>query len=189
MSALQALGVLIVRLWAASVMITNLSYGVQFVFLRDTDELNRDYYLQSGVWLAAWLAIGIVAWFAAPPAMRRIVSSREEALSFQVNAFELVALGSFLIGAYYIVAAVPQLATDIFSIFIRVVREPDVKHEIADHQWRQMAAEALTMVVAAILALRPRDFATLFTQLRYAGLAKIDEAPNRMSEAGKGSAG
>lgn len=179
MTAIQALGVLIVRLWSLATIVASISVGIQYFFAVSAGSSN-EYFVQSAIASAVWALAGLAAWFAAPWFARRLISE-PAAISVSLTAFDLVALGSFLIGGFYLVEYVPQLATTIGAISVEMARSPE-DADLAEmagkvvFELRDLAAQALIVAVALFLTLRPRDFAILFSRLRYAGLSRPDEA-------------
>lgn len=127
--------------------------------------------------------IGVIAWFAAPLLSRRVrVGDQGSDATQSIDAATLVAIGSFLIGVYYLTEYVPQ----VFSVWFRWLVERAGEGEMFTGQfgsfkrnmitWPDFLPKLLVVVVASIMTFRPSYLARIFMWLRSADHAKIAEA-------------
>lgn len=175
MTGIQAIGVLIIRVWAASVLLiyffTSAVWTVDAAMGRPIEDFGR--VVAEG---AIWIAAAFAAWVFAPRIARLLVPrGAPDALQISMGADDFVAAGSFLIGGYLILSTAPQLAQSFLEIAGEyAARDTDALPTIASFLWARLIASALTFAVAVFLTLRPRQVASLFASLRQAGLAKVD---------------
>lgn len=177
MTGLQAICVLLIRLWAAGIIVSYLLvYSVWFLsaLIGENEEGMTGLLLGGAIWIAASLA----AWVLAPRLSRLFVPpGASETLKFSLSVADFVAAGSFLIGGFYLVDLVPQFVAALGEIFVTLAgRDDDSAPEIDRFQWTRLLSAALTVLVALFLTFRPRQIARMFASLRHAGLAKVDGA-------------
>lgn len=120
MTPVHAILVVIIRLWAAGVILAMLGGLPSHIIAilggaHATDLFATGYFFR---WLLL-LVSGLVGWFAAPWFARRVFSPEsDKTVTIDVNAEDLVAIGSFLIGAFYLVQYGPRLVVELISIFL-----------------------------------------------------------------------
>jgi hypothetical protein len=176
MTGLQAICVLMIRLWAAGIIVSFL-LGFTSWFLSaligDNEQELAGPILEGAIWIAAALA----AWVLAPRLPGFFVPPGASAnLQFSLGVGDIVAAGSFLIGGFYLVDLVPQLVAALGEVFVTLAgRDDDFAPAIDRFQWTRVLSTALTVAVALFLTLKPREIARMFASLRHAGLAKVDE--------------
>ncbi len=177
MTPIHAVLIVIIRLWAAGFIVSGLLIiaEVPFYLFEESEGFvifqPRDY-LTAG----AWLFVGLVAWIAASSLARRVYPKPAETeFKISVSAELLVAIGSFLIGGFYLAKHGPSLLVDLAWWFIQLAGEDPmedgslgtVRHYIIE--WRSTISNLLVVVVATWMTLRPAWFAKIFNWLRTAG--------------------
>ncbi len=169
----HAIMILIIRLWAASFIIT----GVWYVGLLVYEALFRLAELQSNpiehyAYYVFLLFLGAAAWFFARSLAERLCPSRaEDGVTINVSANSLVMIGSFLIGMFYLVKYAPRLASYLITFLIELgQREPDgITHIGTTLNFQGVTADAFVFFVALWMAFKPAHVAQLFSWVRTAG--------------------
>ncbi|MFN0022367.1 MAG: hypothetical protein ACKVS5_00545 [Parvularculaceae bacterium] len=177
MTGLQAIGVLIIRLWAATVVMSAVASLTVLVSIYTTYDNRADIdasLIENGLWLGASLA----AWAVAPKLSSVLVPrAAPDSMQITIGAEEFVAIGSFLIGANYLVEIIPDLIASVGNFLWPFIdRENDEGPSLYAIHWQSLFANLLTFAAALFLTLRPREIARMFASLRQAGLTKIDPA-------------
>ncbi len=176
MTGIQAIGVLMIRLWAAVVIIGQFLSSISTLFLASaggSDESFVAFFLASFLWSLA----AIAAWLLAPRLSRAFVpEAAPDNLKIIMGVEDFVAAGSFLIGGFFLVRTAPDLVTalvDILGSFL--TRETDAPPANIGYQWRELGSAVLIFAIALFLTFRPREIAKMFGSLQQAGLSKVDQ--------------
>ena len=187
MTPVHAILIVIIRLWAAGTIIGMIAGAPLSIIavLSETRPTDADSVLYFVNWLV-WLIAGVVGWFAAPWLSRRVYSARSDVgLNIKVSAETLVAIGSFLIGAFYLVQYGPRLAVELISIFLEFRREfasneyRPLGPVTVQVDWTNITHSAAASIVAAVMALRPAYLARIFNWLRNAGQYEDQEGKEK----------
>ncbi|NOX83430.1 MAG: hypothetical protein GXP06_10690 [Alphaproteobacteria bacterium] len=174
MTPIHAIMILIIRLWAADAIIPSIISASYYVFFVDgkLSSVGSEYLIDSGV----WVLIGLGAWILAPWLARRLSRAAPNAgLNMNINADQLVAIGSFLIGAFYLAKYGPQLLIDLGWWFVHLAGQDPVEEGQLGTlrrytiEWRSTISNLLIITVASFMALRPAYLAKIFSWLRSAG--------------------
>lgn len=177
MTGLQAICILLIRLWAAGVIISYLlgyAYWFMSALTGNDQEGLSDLLINAAIWISGALA----GWCLAPPLSRLVVPrAASDNLQITMGAEDFVAVGSFLIGGVFLVRTAPDLLAVLVNILGSfATRETDAPPPDIHYQSRQLISAVVTVAVALFLTFKPRDIAKMFVWLRRAGLAKLDEA-------------
>lgn len=177
MTGLQAICMLMIRLWAAGVIISILS-GYMYWFLSaligDGEEGSTGPILDGAIWIAAAITALVLA-----PRLARLLAppTARESVRFAFSIDDFVSAGSFLVGGFYLVELGPQFVASLGEILSTLaIREDDETPVISKIQWSRFLSAALTAAIALFLTFRPREIAKMFQSLQRAGLAKVDQA-------------
>lgn len=176
MNGLQAIGVLIIRIWAFTMLYPSLSFFVQSLWTAKA--LSQDSVLAiSLVETGIWFAISLSAWFLAPTIARRVIPDRDkDTVTLVVGEKELVAIGSFLIGGFFLVSKLPYfLSESLFFVNQLLIQAQAPIGSRGALPWRGLAVETVVLAIVTFLTFRPREVANMFAALRVAGLSKTDE--------------
>ena len=183
MNSIHAILIVIIRLWAASSLLTAISSIAAIlvsIFQRATysefDSQAEVYFIASYGTSLFWMIAGAVAWIAAPWIARKIYKVEEERIQLSVSAETLAAIGGFLIGGFILTVYLPQLFMDIsWWIFYLAVEQPAIENDVPMVrpryllEWRSTISNLLTVLIGAWMALRPSYIARIFSWLRHAG--------------------
>lgn len=185
MTAVQAIMILIIRLWAAGYIISVLAYAPSTFEALFSETPPDAYFLQLAAGQLMWLAAGIAAWFGAPWLARHVQGENKNfEITAAVDGPTLVAIGSFLIGLFYIVEYAPLIIMEWLQWVVRRAGETPleegqlgtVKRNSMDI--RMLIPNLLIVFVASVMALRPSYLARLFVWARTAGHPKEEAAPS-----------
>jgi hypothetical protein len=182
-TAIHAILILLIRLWAISALLNSFANAIQLAFLLADDvegTLSATVYIIPLIWAVA----GIVAWAAAPKLSRNLFNINGEAnVSITVDAELLVTIGSFLIGAFVLVEHGPQLLIKLATWFFEGFWSgQDTPFSILKFLFRQVATEALIVTFALWLVLRPAKLSVIFSRLRTAGLSSQQDGESKGEE-------
>ena len=179
MTPVHAILIVIIRLWAAGVIITSSLHLSIWPFLdtgANNDPSNYAFltFLNAGI----WVFLGCAAWIFAPN-FANVAYKPDDVdpkVSIKVDAETLVQIGSFLIGGFYLAAYAPQLFVDLGWWFVSMAGQGPVEEgqEAAVRtrniiEWRNTISNLFVIGVACFMALRPSYLAKLFTRLRKTG--------------------
>lgn len=178
MTPVHAILIVIIRLWAAGAFISMLGSAPMNVSAilggaYATDLFAAGYFLHWSLLLVA----GLVSWFVAPWFARRVFpTTSDDNVSINVSAENLVATGSFLIGAFYLTQYGALLLVDIGrSLFSAAAENTDVETYTGGRNrsgivdWHNMISNLSIVGVAAWMMFRPAYVARIFNWLRNAG--------------------
>ncbi|VAV99305.1 hypothetical protein MNBD_ALPHA05-1623 [hydrothermal vent metagenome] len=174
MTPVHAIMVLIIRLWAADAVISSIISASYYVLFDEgkLSSISNEYLIASGF----WVLIGFGAWVLAPWLARRLGQATPNAgLNININADQLVAIGSFLIGAFYLAKYGPQLLIDLGWWFVHLAGQDPVEEGQLGTlrrytiEWRSTISNLLIITVASFMALRPAYLAKIFSWLRSVG--------------------
>ncbi len=178
MTPVHAIMILIIRLWAADAIISMIVIIPNFLLYSGSyySEQNVVLMATSFLHVIAWLAVGVTAWVVAPKLARLVypaVSDRD--VKIEVDAKQLVMIGSFLIGGYYLVQYVPQMIVSLGAVLIEIRHAEPVpfgepqKKLVTTYSAQEFYTDASVIVVASWMAFRPAHIARIFSWLRSAG--------------------
>ncbi len=182
MNPVHAILVLIIRLWAAGVMLSSATalslWPLEFW---DEQTATSSFAIRNYVSTGIWFVIGVSAWILGPRVARATYSGKNVGgINIHVNADNLVAIGCFLIGAFYLAQYVPSSIMNALYIFVDTAHhDSSMTRALGNLQLNPINVEAflnssVSIIIASWMAFRPRDFATMFSKLRSAGLAKVE---------------
>lgn len=170
MTGIQAILVVIMRLWAAATFAGNLPSTLFYLpplLTSSWEEVLRYGYFSLVANMGLQLALAIFIWFAAPVLARRTIKS-DGGLNLNVDARMLVSIGSFLIGFSLIIGKLPLIAFDL----IRFLNEPsrqfngELNRDVLSFEfWPNLAV----VVVGFWIMLQPFRLASAFMYLRNVG--------------------
>jgi len=178
MTPVHAIMVLIIRLWAAGVIISMITSAPTYLIFSGVNYSDRNYILIAItiLQLIVWLAAGVTAWVVAPKLARLVYpAASDRDVSIDVDADRLVMIGSFLIGGYYLVQYVPQLLISLGTVLIEIgQRESEAagqlgKTRVHAYSVRSFFTDASIIVAASWMAFKPAHIARVFSWLRSAG--------------------
>jgi hypothetical protein len=181
MNPIHAILIVIIRVWAAGIIVgVIVQFPSYFVLPQTANEAQSDSWKWTIAQVASyaiWLIVGTASWILAPRLARLVYPrDRDDTLQFTVSADTMVMLGSFLIGAFYIVRYFPSWITQLGAMLIEIIREdPSARDEFGSVQvirftLEQALRESLIIIAALWMALRPAHIAHIFSYLRRAGL-------------------
>lgn len=182
MTPLQAILVIIIRLWAAEIIFSAL-VGVIY-WPPETwkgPDVVADYMIRAYVYSGAWFVLGALAWGFAPRLARLVHGSTSPSpQGVRIDADTLVMAGGVLIGVFYLVRFFPEFAVSLGAIIAAFNQHdggnavaPD-KAPLSPARIEELIKSALGIAIALWLAFRPAHFARMFSHLRRAGLSKHD---------------
>lgn len=177
MSGIEAIGVLMIRLWAAGLLVTYLSaFGIWLweAAFGDGEQALADLLVEATIWLTP----AIIAFVFAPRFAKLIAPrSAPDKIAFAVSIDDVVAAGAFLIGLFFMLRLGTELIAAVLDVMGTLVDRGDNDPiQIHHFQWQRFFAAATTFAVALFLAFKPHEIARLFARLRQAGLPKADPA-------------
>ena len=184
MTPVHAILVLIIRLWAASILIPSiltLPYYLPF-HKSVADNASTQFVTYGFANSTVFLVVGILAWILAPKIAKFSYGNKDgDDVSKNVDAELLVTIGSFLIGLYYLAHYLPQLVVQMVILFVEMAKQDPAEmtglgkftaHRIGIEN---LVSNLLVVAVASWMAFRPAHIAHMFSKLRRAGLAKVEE--------------
>ena len=180
MTPIHAILIVIIRLWAASAIITAITYFPATFLFQEAEAApmqNITFQIYNFVNSTIWLASGVLAWVLAPRLSKMAYGNpNEKNVNVTIDANALVMTGGFLIGCFYLVQYAPSWLADIGAILVEYSRQdPNAPYELGKLKIHRFDAErifkeGLIMLVAAWMAFRPAQLAAIFSHLRQAGL-------------------
>lgn len=127
--------------------------------------------------------VGIAAWFVAPWLAQRVSGKSFAPDAFPiVDTSALIAVGSSLIGLFYLVEYAPPILVDWFLWLIRRAGETPMEQgqlgtlNRNGFVWNELISNLLVVFVALVMAIRPVYVARVFNWLRSAGHSKEAES-------------
>jgi len=128
------------------------------------------------------LIMGALAWMLAPKFSRMVFPENNQmSVNVSVSADDIVMIGSFLIGGYYLIELGPSLIAQGISLFFEMTKaDPSAPSHLGARVVQKndivgLLSTIVTVVVALFLTFRPRMLATMFLSLRSTGLSKIEK--------------
>jgi hypothetical protein len=177
MTGVEAIGVLIIRLWAASHVLTYLS-GAGLWFLQaangEAEQNLSDLLGEAAIWLTP-----VIIAFVLAPRIVKLMAPRgaPDAVKFDINAEDFISAGTFLIGLFFMLRLGPDLLAALINVVSQfVIRQDDAAPSVISYDGHRLLAAGITFAAALFLTFRPREIARLFSWLRQAGLPKVDQA-------------
>ncbi len=177
MTPVHAILIVIIRLWAAGMIIWTIPTLVEIPFyLSDTSGRIVDFELRRFLFAGVLAVSGVFIWVFSNTLAQHVYSARSgDRVDINVSAETLIAIGSFLIGVYYLAQYGPQLIVRLLTTIIVYTR----KTAINEYQpfgpvqipvsWEQIALEFAIVLTALTLFLKPAYLARIFNWLRNAG--------------------
>ncbi|MEO1241938.1 MAG: hypothetical protein AAFX54_08525 [Pseudomonadota bacterium] len=179
MTSVHAIMVVIIRLWAAGAVITSLSsLPSAAIFAFDNADTVERYSAAYFGGLIIWIIIGVIAWFVAPWLARRVhPADANSEITSSVDAESLVAIGSFLIGVFYLAQYGIPLLVDWGSWLAKRMGETPIEvwpidrfqQNTGKHYWSNLISEILIVIAACVMTFRPSYLARLFGWLQSTG--------------------
>ncbi len=180
MSPIEAIGTLIIRLWAASTVIFNLP--LVFTYSLATEVTQNQLYFFWVFYYPGIVLLGAVFFvFARHIASVLTPKSSETSIRLTVDATDLVAIGSFLIGLYHLANKLPGTLYQTAFLVIELIQENGYLFDIK-FQMDSLAIQWIVVLVALGLTFRPRDIARMFMWLRSVGPKSVTDAPEKDSQ-------
>jgi hypothetical protein len=179
MTPVHAIMVLIIRLWAAGVVISSITGLYLWPLLSPGSDGDGDVYATYTVINGSvWVIVGILAWIFSPKFAQVIYRENNDGppVNFNVDADTLVMIGSFLIGGFYLVEYVPTLFSSTFFFFFldNPNRDPNASILTSYHTIEQFVIRFLIVFAASWLVFKPAHIARLFSKLRTLGQYALD---------------
>jgi len=179
MTGIQAVGVLVIRLWAAVNIINSLAQlaFITIIWFQKFDQIESDYRPSvSDFFFLVWLAAGFVAWFMVPRVVKWLLPAHRdgEGVTLSIDAQDLVRLGSFLIGAFFLIDVGPTLIGHLINAVAHSGVDELGRSKMRYFDIGNIVADTVKFVIALALMVSPRGLANLFSKLRTAGLGPID---------------
>jgi ribose/xylose/arabinose/galactoside ABC-type transport system permease subunit len=164
MTGLQAIGVVIIRLWAATSVFSGASALASLGVMSVPPSGDRTYFTYSLFDGSMWLAAGIFAWLFARRLAHVITPpSAPSELTISIGADQFAALVSFLIGAFFVVERLPPFIARMATMFLAAARSsPYGTQATAPSDPAEIISELALLLLALLLMLRPRDVARRF---------------------------
>ena len=183
MTPVHAIMVLIIRLWAAGIIISQTISLSYLPFMgKSVGDASSYYVVYDTAHTGVLLASGVFAWIFASMLSKLVYPKKDaETVSIAVSADTLVTIGSFLIGLFYLAEYVPSLIVESVGLFIEFAQRGAVEETglgtsaIRHIDIRSFVSALLIAVVAFWMAFRPAHIAHIFSKLRRAGLAKVGD--------------
>ncbi|MEM9616987.1 MAG: hypothetical protein AAF936_03410 [Pseudomonadota bacterium] len=186
MTSVYAIMVVMIRLWAASYVIGALQWAPSSAVMAfgNSDGTVEPYAVASLVGQFMWILVGSVAWFVAPWLARRIYPmGANSPISSSVDATSLVAIGSFLIGIFYLGQyAIPLLVDWGGWLAERMGETPieegqlgTLRYNTNIRDWSDLISNILIVIVACVMTFRPSYLARIFRWLQSTGHYKKGE--------------
>lgn len=125
-----------------------------------------------------WILVGSVAWFAAPWLGRRVCPvGADSEITSKVDAVTLVAIGSFLIGIFYLGQYAIPLLVDWGGWLARRMSETPIeegqlgtlRHDTNIRYWSDLISKILIVFAACVMTFRPSYLARIFGWLQSTG--------------------
>lgn len=178
MKGVEAVAVVLIRLWAAVTIFESLSRLTleAIFFVQDRENAREDFSATAAGANGVWLFAGFAAWVFAARLSRRLVPPQaDQGLSISMGAQEFIQIGGFLIGVFYLVEVIPW----VFTYSARLVEQfranadrspPFYSH--VDYVW--LGASFIKIMIALWLMVGSRKLARIFSSMRTAGLHPVD---------------
>lgn len=188
MTFYQGLATVLLRVWAATMLIESIrwvmDFGISWTSQSDSATPETSQYLLGALASGAtYLAVAVVIWICARPIGRWVGSAiavAEPVVTF--SAGQIVAVGSFLIGVFFVVEYAPQAAMDTVISLAKHARTSDAERlygsSVDLYNLRQLTKNWAVVIAALALAFRARDIGRLFAWLRETGLSKPERVEN-----------
>ncbi len=178
MTPTHAIMILIIRLWAAGVVISSITSLYLWPLLSLGSDGDGDTYatytvINGGV----WVTVGILAWIFSPKLVQVIYRENhgEPPVNFKIDADTLVMIGSFLIGSFYLVEYVPTLFSNVLFFFLENgKRDPNASVLTSYHSIEQFVIRLLVVVAASWMTFKPVHLAQFFSKLRTLGQYSLE---------------
>ncbi len=180
MTPIEAIGTLLIRLWAAATVIFNLPLVFLYVSASNDSDDQIDLYIT--MYYPGMVLFGLILWvYAAKIAKVFSPKMHEHGIELAFNPTDLVTIGSFLIGLSYLVDPFPTALIQTFSLIYQFSQDDG---HFRDFSWdiTKLIEQWVIALVALGLTLRPRDIARMFMWLRSAGPRTITDAPEKDGE-------
>lgn len=177
MSGVHAILIVIIRLWAAGVLIASIADAMVVLSLVSHETTNAHEFAPTYVSFFAWLAAGVCAWGFAPRIARSVYKGKdEEKYVFTVNADALVAIGGFLIGCYLLAQYFPPLIVQTVTLLADFADYTQSSESRPFHiPYHSLLNGLLIVAAGGWMAFRAGDLARMFLWLRSAGLPPPDK--------------
>lgn len=177
MTPVNAILALIVRLWAAGVLLSSTITVLHFpVFFGAEWAALNSYDIRNFTSTVFMFFVGVAVWIFAPRIAKSVhVSDHDDGIRMDVSADTLIMIGSFLIGLFYLVQHVPVLLLDIGYMSVDIIQhDSSITSARTDLQLERWNVEralrgAGIIFVASWMAFRPSHLARVFSWLRSAG--------------------
>ncbi|MEK7265103.1 MAG: hypothetical protein AAB227_03290 [Pseudomonadota bacterium] len=176
MNGIQAVCILIIRLWALTIAYAALTWLVYLPNFDWSTSVKDSEFVGAGIGSAVQFCMGLAAWVFAPRLAKAATSGvAEGSVTIAFAEKEFVAIGSFLIGLFFIVRHMPAIIVRLVSLVIELAKDrPDSPFMMTSYDWMNLSAEAMLALFGAILAFRPQDIANMFSAARVAGLSNVE---------------
>lgn len=183
-TAVQAIIIVIIRLWAAGKLITGaIGLPMYVSMIMDSGSSGAASLWQGLYNYGAWALAGVGAWILAPRFARHAAPGGD-GVAVNVDTEQLVAIGGFLIGAYYLLAHGGGALFEMVRIGEHLLKELSKPDDSAAGivGWRFLISGLAPVLVALWMMFRPRDLAALFFAARRGGAYKAKYAEDRKDD-------
>ncbi len=177
MNGLQAIAVLIIRLWAAGAIFGSTVDLALLVGHNLEEIIARRFFSYAAIGSMVWIFLGVTVWFLARRLAKLALPKTPEGnIAISIGATEFVMIGSFLIGGFYLVKYISMFAAKLIRITYQIGSDAPFGPVKIDPQTLQsLIGDLAILAIALVLTFRPREIAEMFAALRVAGLSKVDE--------------
>ena len=173
LTPLQALALVGLRLLALSALVHAGSQSFYVMAVVMSYKSDTAYFIGNaamGVGSVAFAALLLVA--GRPIAQRLAPATRIPDGAGVLTPASIVEIGSFLIGTYFLIAYAPSLATEIGRVVVRWLQTDAATRPVTNFHISGdvIVSNALIVLAALFLMIRPRTVARLFGKLRRGGV-------------------
>jgi len=178
---MQAIIIVIIRLWAINLIInavTTLTYNLQWVQLAQSEFDNTSTIWMFGFYITLLAIMGITAFYFAPKvASLHILKTKEDTVNISIESETFIAIGSFLIGGFYLVESLPNVFSLGFYFYTNYIHNSDNNNLIIyNSSFFDLVKNIIIVSVSLFLVTQPLKIAKIFSHFRYIGLYKEKES-------------
>jgi len=175
MTAIQAIAVVLIRLWAIGALIMVIRYApwlLEDILIQDSPTRELNVIAISNFFISLFAGVGGLLF---SRSLARMISPQfgNDTLRVNVGADQLMALGSFVIGAIYLVGVLPKIIAKL-SVLAFTYKQYD-QSPFSSIGRLDSIAEILTVILALGLMISASRVGRFFSGLREVGLYSGNE--------------
>jgi hypothetical protein len=164
-SAIEAIGALIIRLLMITLLIQGILFLPNIIFALQDYDAAQPYQLLNIIQTIVMIIGSILVWAFALKIVRLIApNTTDEPISMEISGHDLIAMGTFLIGLYFLVSHLPRAVAYTFVEFCLFTETRADRFQSG--LTRDLISSWLIVLLALLIAFRPKDLAKLFGYLR-----------------------